>query len=978
LNGLDFLRLVLPPTGWYVGFAKKGDERRHQSFPTILALHAWLLRHDADGFDVYYAVASFKEAFTRHPVTQKIQRRTHANVALIGSLFGDVDTRESKANAPYADREEAAQAVVAFCRAEKLPSPLWVSSGGGLHIYWPLSVAVVLALALALAEWHVYAIGLKRAALAFGLHLDPTRTADASSILRVPGTHHHRTGRLVQASSEIARVDPSVFEHLKRHTDEQDRRRLEPAPPARNDSPIAAAMLGDLGDAPSDPNLMRRGCAQIRRVAEKPGAYGEPLNRLVAGACKNCGPGGDVVYLSWLDPDWRATGRDYFERWSVGPPWCATFESLNPGGCDGCAIRGEGKTPLWWGRQAERTIARISTVSERSRTPQQETAEQTTQGLNGFPILGPRWGFDQNNRLCEVTEDKKGHPVHMKVSEHPIYVSGVHASEVLEKTSYTFKHYLPNEGWTEINVPGSSMGNGRGIPELMDNGVIIHNPKVFTEYMNEQIGEFNRVPGQRRSIKYEQCGWKGRDYLAGGLLFRSNGGVERVVTSDEIAARVKLGLGPVAGGNARVWVSITNQLFSLDHYCAWFNIGASLGSMFMPWHSRTEGGVIVSNFTPESGKGKTRIAQACAAIWGLWNALTIKDYDTAASQGLILACLNNIPFFVDELGHFARHPQFGVVHLREFLDKHAAGTDKHRALQHGMGIRHQLGTWCNTGITTTNQPILDLVDSQGGLLGNAPGMRIGELDATPPRTFDTQLGDQLEPHLWLNAGHVGQEFLKHVVRPDIYQAAHKALGEFTAQLWAYHKLGSEQRFRVRLVSTAQLGLMLGQDKGLVPRGLDIGAVVDWAMSQFRVRTPAPSGHAKLDMATEVLGRFLHVNILNTLRVQHAYRAHVQQAVFGQKPQKLVVRHESESQRVYAVQKEFRTFVIANGFPYAAIINELKQQRIIKDDKRMVTLGAGTEYFSVQVPCIEFDGSHPIFSSMLQEVPHVTTGIAGEA
>jgi hypothetical protein len=418
-------------------------------------------------------------------------------------------------------------------------------------------------------------------------------------------------------------------------------------------------------------------------------------------------------------------------------------------------------------------------------------------------------------------------------------------------------------------------------------------------------------------------------------------------------------------------VSITNQLFSFDHYCAWFNIGCSLGSIFMPWHSRTEGGVIVSNFTPESGKGKTRIAQVCAAIWGLWNALTIKDYDTPASQGLILACLNNLPFFVDELGHFARHPQFGVIHLREFLDKHAAGTDKHRALQHGMGIRHQLGTYCNAGITTTNQPILDLVDSQGGILGNAPGMRIGELDATPPRAFDTQLGDQLEPHLWLNAGHPGKAFLEYIIRPDMQKAAHKGLDDFTKALWAYHKLGSEQRFRVRLASISQLGLMLGQDRGLVPRGLDIGAVIDWAMAQFRSRTPAPTVNVKLDMAAEVLGRFLHANILNTLRVQYAHRSHVQQAVTGQKPQKLVVRHESVSRRVYAVQKEFRAFVIAAGFPYAAIINELKQQNIIKDDKRMITLGAGTEYFSIQVPCVEFDGSHPIFSSMLQEVPNDT-------
>src|SRR5258708_18721939 len=96
---------------------------------------------------------------------------------------------------------------------------------------------------------------------------------------------------------------------------------------------------------------------------------------------------------------------------------------------------------------------------------------------------------------------------------------------------------------------------------------------------------------------------------------------------------------------------------------------------------------------------------------------------------------------------------------------------------------------------------------------------------------------------------------------------------------------------------------------------------------------------------------------------------MEQVGMGQKPQKLVIRHEIATQSVYAVQKDFRAFVIGAGFPYTAVVAELRSQRIIKDDTRMLTLGAGTEYASVQVACVAFDGSHPIFSSLLQEVPH---------
>jgi hypothetical protein len=999
LNGLDFLSLVLPPSGWYVGFARKtvGEKvvRRTWSFADIGALHRWCASFDVQGFDTYYACASFREQRTWDEKKQQWHFRTHDNVLWVADLWADIDTRESKPNAPYEDAQEAALAVVAFCRVAKLPLPLWVASGGGLHIHWPLISA------LCLDDWLLYARSLKRATQAYALQIDPARTGDASSILRLPGTHHHKTGRIVQASSAIARLDPSCFHHLQRHlTDEDRNRRISTKQAARSDSPIAAAIANELWSDASDLGAVRRHCRQIGAWAVDPGRWGEPFNRLVAGTAKNAGPGADSVYLGWLAPEWRDVGRAYFDRWETPPPWCATFESENPGGCDGCALKGEGRNPLWWGRQAERKIERLNTARiSTTLSKNNETAARSTQPIessqkglgetppetlpgekapgtesqapsfNGFPVLSKRWGFDENNRLCEIGEDKKGSPIYLKVSEHAIYISGVHNSEVLDLCSYTFKHWLPNEGWREINIPASAMGNGRGIPELMDQGVIVHDPKRFTEYMNEQLGEFNRVPGQRRAVKYEQCGWKGFNYLVGTTLYRSDGSVLKVVTTDEIAGRTKIGLGPVSGGDARAWVSITNQLFPHDHHCAWINIGFSFGSMFMPWHSKSEGGVLISNITPESGKGKTRIAQVCAGIWGNWNALSIKDYDTAASQGLILACLCNIPGFVDELAHFARHAQFGVVHLREFIDKFAAGHDKHRALQHGMGIRHQLGSWQMILITTSNQAVTDLVDVYGNNTsgGNAPSMRILELDATPPQTFDAQLGDKLEPYIWLNAGHAGDIFLRHVIRDEVQQRARVLLENWTKWIWDQFKLGSEQRFRVRALACAAVSLTLAQECQLVPASLDVRETIMWGLDQVRSRIPAMSDRPVFDIAIDALSRFLHANVNNTLRVQYAFKAHMTQGVLGQRPQKLVIRHESVSQRVYAVQKDFRTFIVNAGFPYATVIHELTNARILRNDKRMLTLGAGTEYASVQTQCVEFDGSHPVFGSLVQEV-----------
>src|SRR5206468_434112 len=131
----------------------------------------------------------------------------------------------------------------------------------------------------------------------------------------------------------------AVFRHLQRHVNEQDRSsRVGIAPSVQAESPLAAALKNDIRDAPSDPDGVRRGCRQIGEYIRQPGKYGEPYSRLVAGVCKNCGPDAKPIYLGWLDPEWRAVGEGYFDRWHVGPPFCKRFEELNPGGCGGCAI----------------------------------------------------------------------------------------------------------------------------------------------------------------------------------------------------------------------------------------------------------------------------------------------------------------------------------------------------------------------------------------------------------------------------------------------------------------------------------------------------------------------------------------------------------------------------------------------------------------------------------------------------------------
>ncbi len=346
-----------------VGYATRvvnGKETRRQwAFHKIEALYTWLGSLNQQGWSVYHANAAFRQEKIWDAAKQRWQRRTHANVRALKILFADIDTRESKPDAPYVDRVEAYEAVIAFCQAAGLPMPLIVSSGGGLHCYWILETE------LTLEQWEPVARGLKAAMAHFGLQADPSRTSDASSVLRTPGTHHHKSGRLVE-SGELAGPYPlSAFEHLKQFATEQPIKRFvrkqlsksTAARPSDGQSPIAEAMCADIYD-PSDPAKVVKACRQLKGFAENPSRHSEPFHYAASGVFGHC-TDGEQFYLGLLDDEWKEAGRDKLNQWlggGWGPTTCQRFEELNAGGCAGCPFRGEITSPIVLGRPDTRDV----------------------------------------------------------------------------------------------------------------------------------------------------------------------------------------------------------------------------------------------------------------------------------------------------------------------------------------------------------------------------------------------------------------------------------------------------------------------------------------------------------------------------------------------------------------------------------------------------------------------------------------------
>jgi hypothetical protein len=363
-GAIDFLQCILPSVGPYVAWIKFADGRSFNAFAsTIDELWQVLDRYDRRGAAAYHACARFKEA--KHdprdiPIGARKLGRTNHNVAELKSLFLDIDAGPSEPNKPakpYRDGREAASAVLDFCQISKMPIPLFVASGNGLHVYWPLTKP------LAPEEWQNHARGLKRLCDKFRLKADPSRTTDVSSVLRTPGTHN-RKGSVEKEVKCFRLIEPypiEAFECLPKYE--------ETTPPAKLDAlsrlgPIPQHLLDHPAkeiefalpaySAPSATMIADR-CAQVRALRDKRGNLPEPLWYAALNAISRCSDGDAKAH------EWSAGYAGYSEtetqerldrsRCLTGATRCARFRALNPKGCRRCAWAEKLTSPIQLGWQ---------------------------------------------------------------------------------------------------------------------------------------------------------------------------------------------------------------------------------------------------------------------------------------------------------------------------------------------------------------------------------------------------------------------------------------------------------------------------------------------------------------------------------------------------------------------------------------------------------------------------------------------------
>lgn len=189
---LRFLRQVLPSTGTLVlAIAESGRRWRHVPHSTVESLATDAISRSAQGENVYYGIASFRDA------GGKLSRKAE-NVERLRCLFLDIDC--GKGGHSYADEPAMEKAIADFTAALGVEPTAIVHSGAGRHLFWVFDED------LTRGHWHELAEALKKYSQRYGLLADPTVTADAARLLRAPGTRtkHGNVARLLSEGPTVS------------------------------------------------------------------------------------------------------------------------------------------------------------------------------------------------------------------------------------------------------------------------------------------------------------------------------------------------------------------------------------------------------------------------------------------------------------------------------------------------------------------------------------------------------------------------------------------------------------------------------------------------------------------------------------------------------------------------------------------------------------------------------------------------------
>lgn len=644
-----------------------GYERPQQTpHSSIQSLIARCTALSNAGHNAYMALGSFKDP---------LAGRKQANAVAFKSVWADIDA--GKEGSKYANATEALADLTRFIETTALYPTYIVSSGMGLHVYWAFTSNVDGNI------WKQIATLFHQLCKQEGLDIDPSRATDGASVLRLPGTMHTKSGRMVQVimDSGIMYAPADFVSNMggKLH----DVAPVVPVAPVNVPQIVTGESLGALvGMGPEPPKAdaerIARNCPQILAMGHS--AY--PAWFTAMTVLRRCVNGLEWAHkLSALCPekyDSAITERRFYEAHEDMPAKCATFERLEPKWCEACQYKGQLKSPVQLDRMAVAPVpAPQATTVAPIATAEAQKCGLVVPPINGHLQFPDGWKSDYipiNSRAYEVTHDGIVHVTtkvkgnELETTRNTICDSRLYFkhSEVMVKNhrphrSFLFDAYHPSGEMETVRYIVDEDSGPQNTMNWFNNAKMFPlNPSatgnVFMGFMNAYL---NSVVHRAKEIRtFDNFGWiddfiepdtkqRTTGFITGDGVITTNGVYEAGYYSDSTLKAAKYLF--TNAGTIEDWKHVPRMYQTLDLKIGQLAMCFSFAAPLMKYSVMEARNCILNIWSGKGGLGKSSVLLAASTVWGNPGESFFAKDSTFAAIEHKLAVWNNMPAMLDEL-----------------------------------------------------------------------------------------------------------------------------------------------------------------------------------------------------------------------------------------------------------------------------------------------------------------------------------------
>ena len=913
MTAYHFLQAILPSTGRYCLLQLRGKFKAHHWCEDLETLAAKAL--ELASTDVYFAMASFGAE----------DSRTAENAVLLKSFFVDLDCGEGK---PYADKSEAVTALRAFCKETKLPRPLVVDSGGGIHAYWPLEKA------LPKDQWLPLARSLKILCLSRGLEIDRAVTTDMARVLRVPGTYNYKQ----QTPRDVVQLNEVSPFPLERITD------CLPPPPvdlsaARIFKDEITSGLGAVQHKPSKFKVIMlrsaaegQGCAQLRKAYVDQATLEEPLWRAALSIATNCTDRNKAIHrLSEQHPDYKPEETEAKAERLIGKPYtCQWYRDNYPEGCAGCTQRIT--SPIQIGVTVEETPVEED-GSIRLAAPQSGGDESDPMTITVVedvipPIPHPYFRGAQGGIYMKVrpTEDDPA-PEPLLVCERDIYLTERYY-DIAEDGSgdgemYAANIRLPSDATRQFPLRMYDIASPDRLRDALSKHGVLALGKQAHYIMNYFATTIRAIQDKNAAGRTrDQLGWTQEDsFVLGAVEHRKEGGVRLAPPSLGLKTLVR---GMRSRGSLDRWFQLMEvyRRPGMEAHAFAFLVG--LGSPLLRLlDSPQVRGAVLNLTSPRSGTGKTTVLTMINSIWGHPTDLLMGQKDTTMAKFHMMGMLNNLPLTIDEITNATPED------LSQLVYGATSGRASHRMEAQSNKLRNNNTSWCSFTITSSNAAVSQaLVSRKAAAEGELK--RVIDLPIDMPSGISKEESDSLFQDLADNYGVFGPRFVQYVTQhqDDIKQA----LKLTQRNLDRAFDFQQNDRFYSAVVACAvvagNIAKALGAPQLATKRMMER---IQELLGEVKAENTDLLSASAVDLESTLsaLGGYLNARVSSTLIIEKAHANKPMPAPILRPRDSIAIRYEPESQMLYLDAKDFQRYCVENRLNIKNLCKELSQAKLLK-------------------------------------------------